>query len=337
MDFLTRLPVVGPLVARVLRCRPYLVYEYLSAARGNRLAGAVTFFGFLALFPLLTVGLAIAAATLSDSRVRELQEHIADQLPGLSDALDLPALVANAGTVGLVGGALLLVSGLGWVDTMRTSVRDLWQLPQEEENPVLRKARDVAVLAGLGLVSLFSLAASAAGTTLAGRIADAAGLRSGYVLTAVGVLIAIACDMLLFAYLLAPFPGITDQGRRALWQGALIGSVGFELLKLLLASYLGSVAGKSLYGAFATPVALLLWINFVSRLLMYCVAWTATADPVAARERTRAQGRALLEAADAAQAAEEADEAQRAARGGQRGTDEERRAGGKDGTARPQG
>nr|WP_223244887.1 YihY/virulence factor BrkB family protein [Streptomyces sp. CBMA156] len=299
---MTRLPVVGPLVARVLRSRPYRVYEHFTAARGNRLAGAVTFFGFLALFPLLTVGLAIAAATLSDGRVHELQEHVSDQLPGISDAINLPALVSNAGTVGLVSGALLLVSGLGWVDTMRTSIRDLWQLPQEEGNPVLRKAWDVAVLAGLGLVSLLSLATSAAGTTLAGRIADAIGLNSGYLLTAVGVLIAAACDMLLFAYLLAPFPGITGQRRRDLVQGALIGSVGFELLKLLLASYLGSVAGRNLYGAFATPVALLLWINFVSRLLMYCVAWTATADPVAARERTRAYGRALLETADKAEA-----------------------------------
>ncbi|MFD7592881.1 YihY/virulence factor BrkB family protein [Kitasatospora sp. NPDC059812] len=303
MDFLTRLPVVGPLVTWVLRSRPYRVYEYFSAARGNRLAGAVTFFGFLALFPLLTVGLAIAVSTLSSSQVADLQKHISDQLPGISQALNLPSLVANAGAVGLVSGALLLVSGLGWVDTMRTSIRDVWQLPDDDTNVVLRKAWDCAVLGGLGVVSLISVGASTAGTTLAGRIADWTGLRSGYLLTGVGVLIAIACDTLLFAYLLAPFPGIGGQRRRDVLQGALIGAVGFELLKVLLASYLGSVAGKSLYGAFGVPVALLLWINFVSRLLMYCVAWTAMADPVAARERTREHARALLAAADEAQAA----------------------------------
>ncbi|MFJ2192497.1 YihY/virulence factor BrkB family protein [Kitasatospora sp. NPDC087861] len=302
MDFLTRLPVVGPLVAWVLRSRPYRVYEYFSAARGNRLAGAVTFFGFLALFPLLTVGLAIAVSTLDSGQVANLQKHISDQLPGISEALNLPSLVANAGAVGLVSGALLLVSGLGWVNTMRTSIRDVWQLPDDDANLVLRKAWDCVVLAGLGVVSLVSLAASTAGTTLAGRIADWIGLRSGYLLTGVGVLIAIACDTLLFAYLLAPFPGIGGQRRRDVLQGALIGAVGFELLKVLLASYLGSVAGKSLYGAFGVPVALLLWINFVSRLLMYCVAWTALADPVAARERTREHGRALLAAADEAEA-----------------------------------
>lgn len=298
VDFLTRLPVVGPLVARVLRSRPYRVYEYFTAARGNRLAGAVTFFGFLALFPLLTVALAIAAATLSDSRVADLQKRISHQLPGISDALNLPSLVANAGAVGLVSGALLLVSGLGWVDTMRTSIRDVWQVPDGDGNLVLRKVRDCVVLGGLGLVSMISLGASAVGTTLAGRIADAIGLTNGYLLTGVGLLIAVACDTLLFAYLLAPFPGIGGQRRRDVLQGALIGAVGFELLKILLASYLGSVAGKSVYGAFGVPVALLLWINFVCRLLMYCVAWTALADPAAARERTREHGRALLAAAD---------------------------------------
>ncbi|MEV7360504.1 YihY/virulence factor BrkB family protein [Kitasatospora sp. NPDC091276] len=303
MDFLTRLPVIGPIVTWVLRSRPYRVYEHFSAARGNRLAGAVTFFGFLALFPLLTVGLAIAVSTLSSSQVADLQKHISDQLPGISEALNLPSLVANAGAVGLVSGALLLVSGLGWVDTMRTSIRDVWQLPDDDTNVVLRKGWDCAVLGGLGVVSLISVGVSTAGTTLAGRIADWTGLPSGYLLTGVGVLVAIACDTLLFAYLLAPFPGIGGQRRRDVLQGALIGAVGFELLKVLLASYLGSVAGKSLYGAFGVPVALLLWINFVSRLLMYCVAWTAMADPVAARERTREHARALLAAADEAEAA----------------------------------
>ncbi|MFB7671730.1 YihY/virulence factor BrkB family protein [Kitasatospora purpeofusca] len=304
MDFLTRLPVIGPIVTRVLRSRPYRAYEHFTALRGNRLAGAVTFFGFLALFPLLTVALAIAVATLSDSRVDDIQKRISDQLPGISDALNLPSLVANAGAVGLVSGVLLVLSGLGWVDTMRTSIRDIWQLPDEEGNPLLRKGWDFLVLGGLGLVSLVSLGASAAGTTLAGRIADWISLGSGgYLLTAAGLLIAVGCDMLLFAYLLAPFPRITHQHRRDVVKAALIGAVGFELLKILLSSYLGSVAGKSLYGAFGVPVALLLWINFVCRLLMYCVAWTATADPAAARERARERAAALVAAADEAEAA----------------------------------
>ncbi|WP_051731806.1 YihY/virulence factor BrkB family protein [Kitasatospora phosalacinea] len=300
MDFLTKLPVIGPLAARLMRSRPYRVYLLFDAVQGNRLAGAVTFFGFLALFPLLTVALAIALAALSDSRVRQLQDKITEQLPGLADSLDLNAMVANAGTVGLVSGALLLVSGLGWVDTMRGAVRTVWRLPDDGGNPVLVKVRDCVVLFGLGLVCLASLAASALATTLAHRLADGLGLHGGaarWLLSAMGFLIAVCADLLLFAYLLGPFPRIGGQRRRALLEGALIGAVGFEVLKLLLSSYLGSVAGRSLYGAFGVPVALLLWIDFVTRLLMYCAAWTALADPERARLRAVRQAEAALEAA----------------------------------------
>ncbi|PJN24580.1 YihY/virulence factor BrkB family protein [Kitasatospora sp. CB02891] len=300
MDFLTGLPLIGPLVARVLRSRPYLVYRLFADVHGNRLAGAVTFFGFLALFPLLTVALAVALATLSDSRVRQVQDRIAEQLPGLSDSLDLNAMVANAGTVGLVSGALLLVSGLGWVDTMRGAVRSVWRLPDDGGNLFQVKIRDAVVLLGLGLVCLASLAASAFATTLAHRLADWLGLDGGagrWLLSGLGFVIAVGAGLLLFGYLLGPFPRIAGQRRSALLQGALIGAVGFELLKLALSSYLGSVAGRSVYGAFGVPVALLLWINFVSRLLMYCAAWTALADPEAARRRAVRQAEAALAAA----------------------------------------
>lgn len=57
---------------------------------------------------------------------------------------------------------------------------------------------------------------------------------------------------------------------------AVIGAIGFELLKLLLGSYMKSVASKSMYGAFGVPIALLLWINLTAKLLLFCAAWTAT-------------------------------------------------------------
>lgn len=57
---------------------------------------------------------------------------------------------------------------------------------------------------------------------------------------------------------------------------ALLGAVGFELLKLLLGGYMRDVASKSMYGAFGVPVALLLWINLSAKLLLFCAAWTAT-------------------------------------------------------------
>jgi membrane protein len=293
VNWLTRLPVLGPVAARVLRSRPYLVFDHFNKAGSNRLAGAVTFFGFLALFPLLTVAMAIAAATLSSGRVRSIQGAIARQLPSLADSLDLDSLVRNAATVGVISGVLLLVSGLGWVDTTRVAIRTVWRLPIEPGNAVLRKALDVGVLIGLGVVAAVSIAASAATSALTGQLASWLGVAhqswGRLLLSAASFLIAVGADTLMFAYLLVGLPRIGDQRRRVVVEGALLGAVGFELLKQLLSAYLSNVAGKNIYGAFGTPVALLLWINFIFRWLFFCVAWTATDDPEAARARARAR------------------------------------------------
>jgi len=300
MDWLTGLPVIGPVVAWVLRTRPYRVYEHFNAANGNRLAGAMTFFGFLALFPLLTLAAAVAAAVLNQSQVHRLQGQVTKQLPGLTNSLDLNNFVANAGTVGVISGVVLLFSGLGLVSTMRGSIRAVWDLPEDPGNPIIRKLLDVGVLIGLGIVAAISIGASLIGGFLAGRIATAVGLeRTGaghYVLAVAGFVVAVIADMFMFVYLLAGLPRLGEEfesrpRRRVLLQGALLGAIGFELLKLLLSSYLSRVAGRSMYGAFGTPVALLLWINFISRWLFFCVSWTAASDPVAVRARLRARAR----------------------------------------------
>ena len=76
-------------------------------------------------------------------------------------------------------------------------------------------------------------------------------------------------------YVLTVLPGVRPP-RRATVLACAMGAVGFELLKLLLGGYLQGVAAKSLYGAFGTPIALLLWISFMAKLMLLCASWTAT-------------------------------------------------------------
>ena len=143
MDWLTKLPVIGPLVARLMRTHAWRSYETLDRVHWTRLAAAITFISFLALFPLITVAAAIGAALLDQEQLDKLEDKIAEQVPGISDQLDINGLVANAGTVGLVAGALLLFTGIGWVGSMRDCLRAVWELDDEDEgNPVLRKLKD---------------------------------------------------------------------------------------------------------------------------------------------------------------------------------------------------
>ncbi|MCG7208615.1 YihY/virulence factor BrkB family protein [Streptomyces arenae] len=286
MDWLRKLPVVGPLVGRLMATHTWRSYERLDRVKWSRLAAAMTFISFVSLFPLLTVGAAIGAATLSESQQKDLQNRIADQVPGISDQLDINALVQNAGAVGLIAGAVLLFTGINWVGQMRDCLRAVWELSDKDENPVLAKLKDGGILVGFGGAVLATLAVSTLASAAVGWTSRQLGLAEhgwGSVLLRIAAFtVAVAADFLLLLYVLTLLPGV-EPTRRRLLVAALIGAVGFELLKLLLSGYIQGIAAKSMYGAFGVPVALLLWINFTCKLVLFCAAWTATESGRAVR------------------------------------------------------
>ncbi|MBB1243462.1 YihY/virulence factor BrkB family protein [Streptomyces durbertensis] len=302
MEWLTRLPVIGPLVVRLMRTHLWRAYERLDETHWTRLAAAITFISFLALFPMLALGAAIGAATLNEDRMARLEEFLADQVPGISDEVDIQGLVDNAGTVGTVAALLLLLTGLGWTRSLRECLREVWRLPEEDVHFLLGKVKDFGILVGLGLVGLLSIAGSSFAVGSVDWTVDQLGVdESGpvaWLLRIAPVLGAVLVSGLLLLYLLTRVPGVRPP-RRAVLEAAVMGAIGFEVLKLLLGGYLRGVAAKSMYGAFGIPIALLIWISLMARLLLFCTAWTATAEAVAdSSEDAR-------DAADPAAAAEE--------------------------------
>ncbi|MEU6087557.1 YihY/virulence factor BrkB family protein [Streptomyces sp. NPDC047085] len=302
MDWLKKLPVIGPIVTWLMGTHAWQAYERLDRVKWTRLAAAMTFVSFVALFPLLTLAAAVTAGTLSPSRQQTVQNKIAEQFPGLSKQLDLSSLVHNAGTVGVIAGALLLFTGMGWVSQVRDCLRAVWELPDREQNPIVAKLKDAGILIGLGGALLVTLAASTLASAAVGWLSRLMGLAEhgwGTLLLRIAAFaVAVLADFLVLLYVLTLLPGV-EPPRRRLVVAALIGAVGFELLKLLLSGYIQGVAAKSMYGAFGVPVALLLWINFTSKLVLYCAAWTATqseaaeeAETEAAEEAEKAEGKA---------------------------------------------
>ncbi|MFB6873475.1 YihY/virulence factor BrkB family protein [Streptomyces sp. NPDC056323] len=280
MDWLKNLPVIGPIVSRLMATHVWRSYETLERVRWARLSAAITFISFLALFPLIAVGAAIGAALLSTEQLHKIEDKLAEQVPGISDQLGIGSLVAHAGTVGVVAGAVLLLTGIGWIGSMRDCLRAVWDLDDVKQgNPFLRKLKDAGLLLGLGGAVLATLAVSSAGSVAVGWTADLLGISDrgagGVVLQVATLVVAALAGFLLLLYLLTLLPGV-EPPRRALLVAAAIGAIGFELLKLLLGSYMKGVAAKSMYGAFGVPVALLLWINLSAKLLLFCAAWTAT-------------------------------------------------------------
>lgn len=271
----------------------YRAYLRFSLLRGSRLAAAMTYSAFLSLFPLLVVALAITAGVLGQNGVQSLNRHIDEQLPGLKGKLSLEDMVANAAAVGVISGLVLLWSGLSWVNVARGSLRTIWAVDDAPGNFVRRKVLDLASLVGLGV----ALAVVAAGSILTSGAAahvlrwlDVENTGAARLLLQVlGVVLSLIAQTVMFAYLLAGIPRLS-MPRRVLLGTAFVASVVFEVTKGLVTTYLTSVAGKSLYGAFGVPVAILVWFNLTFQMVLALAAWTATRteDEIARRRTTAA-------------------------------------------------
>lgn len=261
--------------ARWQRTRPLRAWKRYDDLRGNRLAGAVSFYGFVSLFPLLLLSAVAATLVAGPSGVAVVQEIVDENLPGLG--IDVSTFYDRAGTLGLIGLATLVFTGLGWVDACRAAVRSMWGLDDQPGNLVARKAVDFVALIGLGVLIVVSWGASVLLGELAQTVLDELGLEgwlSRAALWLSGSVLSIGASALMFAYLLTGLPRIKVPVKE-LALTAIVGAVAFEVLKQFLVSYVAGPASRSAFAAFATPLALLAWIYLVTRLLMYLAALSA--------------------------------------------------------------
>jgi membrane protein len=265
--------------------------QHYSRVNAASQAGAVTYFAFLSFFPLLALAFFVVgyiARYFPEAR-HSLVESIEQVFPGMiggPNGISLDAIQRAVATVGIIGVVTLTYSGLGWLSGMRTALRVVFELSlSTRPSFFVGKLRDLVTLAVVGTTLLVSVALSGVATRFSAQLLDALDLDRdlswGVAVAAVSV--AMAANTLLFFVLFTVLarPRIP---RRSLWQGALLGSVAFEVLKQL-SSYLLAVVHRSpAFQAFGTALILLVWINYFSRLVMYAAAWAWT-TPAASAER----------------------------------------------------
>ena len=300
---LARLREKFPWLDHILR-----MVQHYGAVNGNAQAGAITYFGFLSFFPILALGffvIGLVAQLYPDIKPQMVAELNA-LLPGVigndPGQISLKTIESYSGRVGLIGLLVLLYAGLGWLSGLRQALEVMFVVPRREQtNFLLGKLRDLGTLALIGLILMVSVTLSGAVTGFSGLILgwlgiDDTALVPNLLLTVLGHVLAIAASAVL---LLAMFKLLIIEShvpRGALVRGALLGAVGFEVLKLGANLLLAQTKGNPAFQAFGVALILLIWINYFSRLVMYSVAWAYTSDS-ALEQRTaearRAPGAAL--------------------------------------------
>ncbi|WP_395110982.1 YihY/virulence factor BrkB family protein [Actinomadura sp. SCN-SB] len=256
-------------------------YRRYQDKRGDRLAAALTCYGFLSFFPLLALAYALLGylVGVSDEARRLFVEAVGSLLPGLSEQLEVERIARSKTAAGLIGLAGLLFTGLGCVQVLREALHDIWDRPRPEGNFLMARLWDGAVLAFLGATLITGMAVTTLTTSVSHSVLEWLGLDgvtgAGAALRLLSLGMAIFFDAVVFLVLFSRLSG-TGAPWRTIFHGALAGALGFELLKQLAALLLGNTTRNPVYASFAVLVGLMIWINLVSRFLLLVAAWTAT-------------------------------------------------------------
>src|SRR5215468_7202293 len=235
---------------------PYAVVKKYGDDGGGREAALITYYGFLSLFPLLLLGVAVLSRVLAsnpDLRAR----FIAAVVPEALQSTVEHALAA------LPTSPIPLVAGLiGLVFSVYETLNHVAAVPHRLRAPfVSRYVRVLVMLVALLLGGLTVGALTVVATTLPGQPGVQ---RAAAVLGSAIVAFAV---LLLAARLLLVRPAPIQ----ALWPGALIGAAVVTLVLNAGAPLLARLVTKAgpVYGSFATAAGLFALLYLVGQALVY--------------------------------------------------------------------
>ncbi|HEY8474696.1 MAG TPA: YihY/virulence factor BrkB family protein [Natronosporangium sp.] len=253
-----------------------------NQADGRRLAAAVTFYGFFAVFALAVLGFAVLGYVLDNPAAdRAVERYLAENLP----VLDTAALRDARGAAGVIGFVSLPVIGLLWVDSLRSSIRAVWRIEEYPGGFFIRWFIDGLALIGLAVLLAVSLTVAFGTGGLLERLVVAAGGAEftpvQWLLAAIGFALGYGVNTLLAIFVLTALPRLRMPWRRVLGPGLLI-AAGVAVLKALAWLFVERVETNPALHVVAGAAALLIFLLVLNQLILFAAALTATgtAEPV---------------------------------------------------------
>jgi YihY family inner membrane protein len=238
--------------------------------RGGQMAALITFYGFLAVFPLLLLLVTIVGLIVGPhSRAEhEIVNSALSQFPVIGQDLgsSIRALHKPSTLAFVVSALGLLWGSLGVTNTIQRASETMWEVPRHREAALFRR-----VLRGLMLLGTIAVAVVGS-AFLAGLSTVGGGKLSSYPAAYWSYTLAGAGMVNLGAYLLAfRILAPSDTRWRSLLPGTLIGGLGWTALEavggLLVSHALRHTS--QLYGFFAVVLGLIFWLSLGSQLFVY--------------------------------------------------------------------
>ena len=275
------------LIDRVLAFRPVRVFFHYTGDNGPLIASGMTYQAIFALFAGLWFAFSVAGfivkgdPALQDSVFGAINRLIPRLIEYGNDAGAIPAktllntsALSWSGAIALVG---VLFTAVGFLGTLRTAIRIMFDLPNPTANPVILKLKDLGLTLAFGTVVLLTAAISVVSNVALDVVFGLLGLGRATVLqqlatSAVSFVVLVLIDTSILMGAFRILSGIAIPIRRLL-VGAIIGGVGLALLQTVGTSLLGGASSNPIIGAFATLVGVLLYFNFVCQVILLSASW----------------------------------------------------------------
>jgi membrane protein len=237
-------------------------------------AAGIAYYSLLSLFPLLLGLIAVFGFLLPSFNLQDaLLKVVASNSPGATDILkqNLVNIISLRGAMGTLSIVILFWSASAMFSAINLAINRVWEI-RVYRPFFIRKASELAMVLGTGILFLLSLGASAFISILRGvfdlPVAKLIIVEVGSRLVAFLLILAI----FLLLYKLIPN---TKTHWRDIWPGALFAAILFEIARSLLVFYLGYFANYQLvFGSLASIIALLVWIYYSAFILVLGAEFT---------------------------------------------------------------
>lgn len=275
--------------ARAQRTRVLRTFSHFTNVGGSILSAGMSYQALFAVFAALWVGFGVFGILLSGRP--ELLQSLIDQIntfvPGLigdggEGLVNTEVLLAArplSWTSIVAAGSLLWVA-LNWFTGTRRAIRIIFVLEVKQyKNAVFLKLRDFVLALVFGIAILVSAALTVFSSNLANVLFDWFGWSSeSWLLSSVGTLARYLTMYVFDVLVLMAMHRYLAEVRmpfRRLLLGSLLGAAALLALKILGTALLHGASSNPLLVSFALLIGLLIWFNFICRVLLLTAAWIA--------------------------------------------------------------
>ena len=242
---------------------PYAVIKKYGDDDGGREAALITYYGFLSIFPLLLLAVAIVSRVLADNP--ELRQRLITEIVprALRSTVENSVTSLPTSTVPFIAGLIgLLFSGTGVVFSAYQTLNHVAGVPRRLRAGFASRYLRVFLMLGMLLLGALAVGALTVVVTALPGLPEAERAAA-----ALGSAVVIFAVLLLGARLLLA----RSAPVRALWPAAVLGAAAVTLALNLGAPVLARLVSKAgpVYGSFATVAGMFALLYLINQALVY--------------------------------------------------------------------